>query len=350
MNIYRADGITLGVKEFTRTVTTPDGKKERVTYHEGDPEFDAYVETQRKQLEPALPIDFVSFGQGKSGAHGWQLKGQIRDKFDQYYAGEADMKDLERTISDVVSDLRSNYADQGFDPDEFMEDLLLDVYNVARASVITGAYNQGWLDSRSLAAQYNGHDGNTKDTIYYDAKYYYQSEDMKAALPEMFQRIGQRFGVPDLEVPTKYPDGSLLEEMYTSYNTYVNWSARWNFGPVGNMLDEGMVPPKDFKFFYKGNDSCSNIYPSTLPPEGSPGPDVDDGVLHVWYGDWSFVTRVPVRQNAKEYDAIVNMYDVISRHCRDIPEEIVPMLKNFDFFSCIQSGPYLKTHPRKLPS
>ena len=27
MNIYRADGITLGVKEFTRTVTTPDGKK-----------------------------------------------------------------------------------------------------------------------------------------------------------------------------------------------------------------------------------------------------------------------------------------------------------------------------------
>lgn len=166
MEIYRADGITLGVKEFTRTVTTPDGKKERVTYHEGDPEFDAYVETQRKQLEPALPIDFVSFGQGKSGAHGWQLEGQIRDKFNQYYAGEADMKDLERTISDVVSDLRSNYADQGFDPDEFMEDLLLDVYNVARTSVITGAYNQGWLDSRSLAAQYNGHDGNTKDTIY----------------------------------------------------------------------------------------------------------------------------------------------------------------------------------------
>lgn len=201
MEIYSADGITLGVKEFTRTVTTPDGKKERVTYHEGDPEFDAYVETQRKQLEPALPIDFVSFGQGKSGAHGWQLEGQIRDKFDQYYAGEADMKDLERTISDVVSDLRSNYADQGFDPDEFMEDLLLDVYDVARTSVITGAHNQGWLDSRPLAAQYNGHDGNTKDTTYYDAKYYYQSEDMKAALPEMFQRIGQRFGVRTWRCP-----------------------------------------------------------------------------------------------------------------------------------------------------
>ena len=350
MEIYRADGITLGVKEFTRTVTTPDGKKERVTYHEGDPEFDAYVETQRKQLEPALPINFASFGQGKSGAYGWQLKGQIRDKFDQYYAGEADMKDLERTISDVVSDLRSNYADQGFDPDEFMEDLLLDVYDVARMDAITGAYHQGWLDSRPLAAQYNGHNGNTRDTIYYDAKYYYQSEEMKAALPEMFERIGRQFGVSDLEIPTEYPDGSLLAEMYTSYNTYVNWEARWTVSPVGNMLDEGMVPPKDFKFFYKGNNSCSNAYPSTLPPEGSPGPDIDDGVLHVWYGDWSFVTRVPVRQNAKEYDAVVNMYDVISRHCRDIPEEIVPMLKNFDFFSSIQSGPYFKTHPRKLPS
>ena len=64
-------------------------------------------------------------------------------------------------------------------------------YGVARMDAITGAYHQGWLDSRPLAAQYNGHNGNTKDTIYYDAKYYYQSEDMKAALPEMFQRIGQ---------------------------------------------------------------------------------------------------------------------------------------------------------------
>ena len=66
MEIYSADGITLGVKEFTRTVTTPDGKKERVTYHEGDPEFDAYVETQRKQLEPALPIDFVRLAKEKA--------------------------------------------------------------------------------------------------------------------------------------------------------------------------------------------------------------------------------------------------------------------------------------------
>lgn len=349
MEIYRADGITLGVKEFTRTVTTPDGKKERVTYHEGDPEFDAYVETQRKQLEPALPIDFVSFGQGKSGAHGWQLKGQIRDKFDQYYAGEADMKDLERTISDVVSDLRSNYADQGFDPDEFMEDLLLDVYNVARTSVITGAYNQGWLDSRSLAAQYNGHDGNTKDTIYYDAKYYYQSEDMKAALPEMFQRIGQRFGVPDLEVPTKYPDGSLLEKMYTSYNTYVNWNARNSFVCGGNMLDEGMVPPKDFKFFYKASDAYNSQPRCTLVSEDSPSPVPNNGVLHVWYGDWSLISRIPAQEDAEQFPRSVSMYDVVSKHCSDISEEIIPILKNFEFFSTTQKKAYLETHPRKLP-
>ena len=84
--------------------------------------------------------------------------------------------------------------------------------------------------------------------------------------------INDQFGVPDLEVPAKYPDGSLLEKMYTSYNTYVNWNARNSFVCGGNMLDEGMVPPKDFKFFYKASDTYNSQPRCTLVSEDSPSP------------------------------------------------------------------------------
>lgn len=349
MKIDGSEGVLLQLSALTKTVTNPDGTTERVTYHRGDPVFDEYETAWLKRFEPSLPRNFMIDGTGKSGASGWKQCVKVSDAFSKYYAGVTGEKELEGALSEIVADFRSAYADQGFDPDEFMPDLLLDVYNVARSSSIRQAYEQGWRDSRPLAAQYNGSDRNTKDTIYYDAKYYYQTEEMKDTLQEITHRIGRRYGVSDLELPTDYADGSLMKEMYSSYNAYVNTEARSYFVCNGNMLDENMVPPKGFKFFYKGNDSCANIYPDSLPPDGSPGPATDDGVLHIWYGDWSFVGRVPVRQDATRYPASVNMFDVVSKRGGYIPDEIVAILKNFDFFSAIQGGPYLKSHPRKLP-
>ena len=351
MKIDGSEGVLLQPGDWIgRTITNADGTREQVIYRQGDPEYDEFVADFKEQLEPHLPRNFLMGSVGKSGTPGWKFIVQISDKFSQYYAGAIDEKELENTMEDIIADLRSGYADQGFDPDEFMPQLIRNVYDVARAKNIHEAHVQGWRDSRPLAALYNGSDRNSMDTIYYDAKYYYQSEEMKVTLQEMFQRIGRRYGISDLELPTDYEDGSILKGMYTSYNTFVNWDARTSMVSVGNMLDESMVPPKGFKFFYKGNDSCDNLYPSWLQPDGSPGPAIDDGVLHVWYGDWSFVGRVPVRQDGTRYPISVNMYDVVFKQGQNIPSEIIPMLKNFDFFSAIQCGAYKNTHPRNLPN
>ena len=348
MKIDGSEGVLLQPGDWIgRTVTNADGTREQVTYRRGDPEYDEFVADFKRQLEPHLPRNFMMDGIGKSGITGGMLGVRIINKFDQYYAGTIDEKELEDTIADVISDLRSGYADQGFDPDEFMPQLLSDVYYMARAGNIIGAYRQGWYDSRPLAALYNGSDVNSMDTIYYDSNYYYQTEEMVDTLDGMFQKIGQRYGVPEMDFQAiydeKYPKS---KNIYASYNTFINHEARMSLFPVGNMIDENLVPPKGFKFFYKGNDACSNLYPSWLQPDGSPGPVTSDGVLHVWYGDWSFVGRVPVRQDGTRYPISVNMFDVVSRQGRNIPGAIVPMLKNFDFFSCIQSGRYYETHPR----
>ena len=113
------------------------------------------------------------------------------------------------------------------------------------------------------------------------------------------------------------------------------------------MIDETMVPPKGFKFFYKGNDSGTNNYKGIPSSDGAPE-STFDGILHVWYGDWSYVGRVPVRKDPTRFPISVNMYDAVAQKRADIPSDIVPMLKNFDFYTFFLSDQYEKTHPRQF--
>ena len=159
MKIDGSEGVLLQPGDWIgRTVKNADGTTELVTYRQGDPEYDEFVADFKEQLEPHLPLNFTVDGIGKSGTPGWKFMVQISDKFSQYYAGTIDEKELENTIADIIADLRSGYADQGFDPDEFMPQLIRNVYDDARRSNIQQAYVQGWRDSRPLAALYNGSD------------------------------------------------------------------------------------------------------------------------------------------------------------------------------------------------
>lgn len=343
----KTEGVTVTLSSITRTVRTPDGEPQKATYRQGDPEFDTYVAEQEKlrDAEMTLPVNFMFNGFGKDWTTGAQLSQRISAVFDQYYAGTADEKTIEGVMSDIVENFKSAYVERGFDPDEFMPQLLTDVYNDANFANISAVRNQSWLDSRELAALYNGSDRNSKDVIYYDAKYYYQSEEMKTTLQEITRRIARRQGIFQLELPREGPPTGSQRSIYASYNTIINYDARNNL-LVGNMLDENMVPPEGFRFFYKGNESGMNRYPSDLPSDGTPE-SAFDGILHVWYGDWSYTGRVPVRQDATRFPVSVNMYDTIASSGADIPGAIVSALKNFDFFTVVQSGNYFPSHPRR---
>lgn len=333
------------IKQKVKPSSGDEASAEYQVYHQGDPVFDTHAAKLKEQLEPHLPKNFLAGSAGGAdGSSALQLSQKISQVFDQYYAGTADEHAIEATLSYVVGNLKQSYADMGFDPEQFMPKLLRDVYDYARLSTVGAAGVQSWKDSRALTAKYNGSDRNSRDVIYYDAKYYYQSEELKGTVQSIMKKIGQQHGVSDLDLPMDYPDGSLQKSIYSSYNTIINEKAR-NDELIGNMLDETMVPPKGFRFFYKGNDAGMNRYPPSLPSDGTIV-SAFDGILHVWYGDWSFTGRVPVRQDATRFPVSVNMYELISSKNEAVPDEIVPMLKNFDFFTMIQSGNYFPSHPR----
>lgn len=306
------------------------------------PNFDTVQVSRYSFLDNnGIPKNFLLGGDVKL-PHGseTEMDNQIINAYHDYYTGQCDEEFVRNTLSEVVESLRSNYVDLGFDEEEIMPHIIEDVYAKARMEVVIGADEAGFADSKKLVAQYNGHDRNTKDSIYYDSDYYYKCEAMKTSLVEHAKALGEKYGAVNLNLPKDY-DSTDPRRKFNSYNTIVNDYAgvQWR---IGNMIDDEMVPPENFRFFYKSGERGTNIYSESLTEVSDDGAEMFDGVLHVWQDDWSFAGRVPVRSNAVRNPAI-NMYDVVSKGSNRIPKESVNFLKNFDFFSSIQCGTYFRS-------
>lgn len=350
-------GLKVSLHSVARSVTSPAaGETTAAVYHRGDPEFDVYQQEEAAfrekarlmtQQENGLPKNFYGPSSEGTERSGTQLARQIGDAFVQFYRGDLDEKALERVMSDTVADLRSAYISKGYDEAEFMPQLIEDAYNAARLYNIRGAGTASWYDGIPLAAAQGGNQKH--GWIYYDADYYYQSEEMKGTLQDIAGRIAQRYGVNPsrLELPAEYPQDDIRRSIYGSYNTYISFRGR-DQTRICSIIDETMAPPKGLRFFYNSNQTGSNQWVPNLPAPRDEPEAAFDGVLQVWYGDWSFTGRVPVRQNPYQFPASVNMFGVVSEgSASGIPEEIVDFLHNVDFFTIFLSGDYNRSHPRR---
>lgn len=335
-------------RQPTNVVDSADTERKQITYYRGDPEFDAFESAAKAMVPPTdtLPKNFLGPGADCSIGDATKLNEQIFNALDLYHRGYASAKEVEKVMSRIVADIRDTYASRGFDPDEFTGKLIEDVYNNMRMANVSGAHTASWYEGRSIAQAHNGHDRNTKDWVYYNADYYYASEEMKGTLQDMARKIGAKYGVTELDLPTDYRNGDPRKGLYSSYNSAICDRMR-NDCWIGSIVDETMAPPKGLKFFYMDKQG-SDPYVARLP-----GPKDDpyaafDSFLSVSYGNWSYTGRVPVRMDGTKFPISVNMLDTVSKGTGGkVPLAISDFLKNVDFFSMVQGGPYKNSHPRK---
>ena len=57
---------------------------------------------------------------------------QLFDIFEQFYRGQTDASAVEKKITDIVEDMKTAYVSKGFNPADFMEQLIENVYDSAR--------------------------------------------------------------------------------------------------------------------------------------------------------------------------------------------------------------------------
>ena len=291
----------------------------RVTYYRGDPEFDRFEHAHDEPLwtftdERGLPKNFLGPCSMGTSASGLDLGHQLFDIFEQFYRGQTDASAVEKKITDIVEDMKTAYVSKGFNPADFMQQLIENVYDSARLGNVHGAKIGSLYDGREVIKQFDGPDEYFGYYVYYDAKYYYQSEAMKDTLQDISWKLAEKHGVTELNLPTSYSDNDPRKWLYENYNTTINDRMR-NDQHIGNFLVEDFVPPKDFRFFYRMNGGTGPYVPKLPAPVDEPEAAFD-ALLCVWSGDWSFMGRVPVRMDPTRYPVSINAYELVSRYRR----------------------------------
>lgn len=112
----------------------------------------------------------------------------------------------------------------------------------------------------------------TDHIVYYDADYYYQSEEIHKLLQEAAKEYGEKYGV---EVDPDKRDKNFQGDYLTGTPDF---NRKWNFvASRGGMMKFDAVPPEGFSFFYKEGEN--------LGTKGS--------VLLIGGKDWTESVSVP---------------------------------------------------------
>lgn len=301
-----------------------------------------------------LPLNLVS-------SHTADLQRDITAVFEKYYTGKADKTTVQNTLTNAVEILRQKYVGEGYAEEDVMPQIIRDVYASARLEAVGMAYEASWMEGKSLAEKYGGGDVE-RGWMYYNADYYYRSEEMKDVLIGHMDSLAEKYNVSDLKLERDYPPDDPRATLSQSYNSYISEKAGRCGSHFGNMLNKDIVPPKGFQFFYISSGGA-NMYPGmhkgifseeevfemlrNIPEGYPPAPmksmdEINDGILDIRCGDWSFQGRVPVRSNGNPVS--LNMFDVVRKSTMAYPKDAVSFMRNWDFFTSAQSGVYFSSH------
>lgn len=137
----------------------------------------------------------------------------------------------------------------------------------------------------------------TEHMIYYDADYYYQSEEIHDLLKEAAAEYGAKYGK---ELDAAKRDNGFKRDYLTGTP---NFNDKWNFMATimngsGRLMDQNAVPPKDFSFFYKQGENLGK-----------------NSLLIISGKEWSEKVDVPFKtpeggKNAEKYFYLSDLYNV----------------------------------------
>ena len=209
---------------------------------------------------------------------------EMREVMEGYYNGELSKDDIKGFFMEYCSVM---YARN--------EESVLNVYEDFLDANYSAAVKKCFAQGKDIAAKEGV---STDNMVYYDADYYYQSEEIHDLLKEAAAEYGAKYG---MEIDATKRDDCFKRDYLTGTP---NFNDKWNFMATnmmgsGRLMDQNAVPPKDFSFFYKQ------------------GTDVGtkNSLLIIGGKDWSEKVDVPFKmpvggKNTERYFYLSDLYKV----------------------------------------
>lgn len=183
---------------------------------------------------------------------GYELKAEIDQMLKDYYLNKSvTKKELKEYFKDCCKDMRVVMAQEkrttGLDV-EHNRQIILDTYEQFRMSNSVMA-NYGCQKEGEIVAKKNGwREEDEIDWVYYNADYYYESEELRQILKEAVAEMAEEWNCGEIDTSKRDTDQALS---YSSSFNQVWDNAGKNGTRICSMSDSNAVPPKGFYLFFR---------------------------------------------------------------------------------------------------
>lgn len=216
------------------------------------------------------------------------MKEEMREVMTGFYNGEISKEEIKDFFMEYCSVM---YARD--------ENMILNVYESFLDENYRVAVRECFQEGKDIAAR-EGKAG--QRCVYYNADYYYKSEEIHELLKEAAKEYGEKYGA---EVDASKRDENFKQDYLTgtpNFNDKWNWMAV-HMPKVGRLMDITAVPPEGFSFFFTEGENMGT--------EGS--------LLIISGNDWTEKVDVPFEipmagKAAKDYFYLSDLYRVNDKH------------------------------------
>lgn len=191
---------------------------------------------------------------------------------ESYYNGEMNKEDLRQKIENYVQEFtggvekcKTSYATNQ------IKNTLSTLYEYFSRANVRCAVNKNneeassyWLNNGIKTEDMDSYT-KLKSTVYYNADYYYKSEEMQEFFRDTFDEMADTYGVGEMDYEMIEKNTSFTLDGGLSFNGVWNWS-HWQTNHSWmsaenstSIIDNDFVPPRDFVYAYTNGVSKDNV-------------------------------------------------------------------------------------------
>lgn len=253
-------------------------------------------------------------------SYGWQQDEKIKQKLKDYYLNQSRSKEeLKDFLKDCCKDMRVVLAQErkttGMDINHNRQ-IILDTYERFRMANSVMANYACVEEGKTLACEYGWTQRDDIDWVYYNANYYYESEELRAIFKEAAEEIAIEWGCGTID--TSERDTDTLASYSSCFNQV--WNNGSEYGArICHMIDISAKPPEEFYLFFRvSREENAHI-----------------GSLQVGIGETTKIREKIVFDIFGEYDQRPQFYHLseLLQNDDDVEHELEEYLHNFDIYT-----------------
>lgn len=183
---------------------------------------------------------------------GYEMQKNISKTMEDFYAGKISQSELEDFFEECYSAQKEYRTHQrqttGKNTDDNKQ-ILGEIYEMFAKENARAARNANSAEGRAMNETYGGRED---DSVYYNSDYYYQCDERKEMLQKLVGKLADKYEIPTIDTDEIEKNSIFTLDGGFDFNSMWNYNYRNQIGR-SSMEDESMIPPKNFKFFYKEN-------------------------------------------------------------------------------------------------